>query len=347
MSELNASQLTALSDLFVSLCPNIALALSEQFNLAVEIDSPVVETIPLQNLLNRTDRALFTNFSLNQPLPVESLFFLSEECACLVTDIIEGKDGTAPPDTLTEDQVTRLSDAMSGLSRALAIALTNRTGEMIEMETSATMLGALALPPVFAGESQCVQIKATLSVPGIPSDSIVFLFTPEFVQTILQLLEADSAPVGGASVADGILSEEELAGMLGSLGLPQDGFGTPDLPPVGASGAAPIPVTGGLPFANFASNEAHVPRGIELILDIPLDVTVELGRIQMLIRDVLDLSSGSIIELDRVAGEPVDLLVNGRLIAKGEVVVIEDNFGIRITEIISPADRVVGLANAR
>jgi len=60
-------------------------------------------------------------------------------------------------------------------------------------------------------------------------------------------------------------------------------------------------------------------------------------------KDVLELASGSIIELDRVAGEPVDLLVNGRLVAKGEVVVIEDNFGIRITEIVSPAERVAGL----
>ena len=63
----------------------------------------------------------------------------------------------------------------------------------------------------------------------------------------------------------------------------------------------------------------------------------------MLIRDVLELSTGSVIELDRVAGEPVDLLVNGRLVAKGEVVVIEDNFGLRITEIVSPAERVAGI----
>ena len=67
----------------------------------------------------------------------------------------------------------------------------------------------------------------------------------------------------------------------------------------------------------------------------------------MLIRDVLELASGSIVELDRMAGEPVDLLVNGRLIAKGEVVVIEDNFGLRLTEIVSPADRVAGLSKKR
>lgn len=82
---------------------------------------------------------------------------------------------------------------------------------------------------------------------------------------------------------------------------------------------------------------------MNMVMDIPLDVTVELGHARMLIKDVLELGSGSVVELDRVAGEPVDVLVNGRLVAKGEVIVIEDNFGIRITEIVSPADRVSGL----
>ncbi len=80
--------------------------------------------------------------------------------------------------------------------------------------------------------------------------------------------------------------------------------------------------------------------GIELLLDIPLEISVELGRLKMLIRDVLDLGTGSIVEIDRAAGEPVDVMVNGRLVAKGEVVVIEDNFGVRITEILTPQERL-------
>ena len=76
------------------------------------------------------------------------------------------------------------------------------------------------------------------------------------------------------------------------------------------------------------------PHNLNLVLDIPLEVSVELGRKRMSIRDILDLGAGSIVELDKIAGEPVDLLVNGRLVARGEVVVIEDNFGVRITEIV-------------
>jgi flagellar motor switch protein FliN/FliY len=79
---------------------------------------------------------------------------------------------------------------------------------------------------------------------------------------------------------------------------------------------------------------------LNLLLDIPLKVTVELGRTQKQIKDILELSQGSIIELDKLAGEPVDILVNNKLIAKGEVVVIDENFGVRVTDIVSQWDRV-------
>ncbi len=85
---------------------------------------------------------------------------------------------------------------------------------------------------------------------------------------------------------------------------------------------------------------------LEILLDIPLEISVELGRMKMPVRDVIDLGAGSIVEIDKAAGEPVDVLVNGRLVAKGEVVVIEDSFGVRITEILSPNERMQRLSEA-
>lgn len=82
---------------------------------------------------------------------------------------------------------------------------------------------------------------------------------------------------------------------------------------------------------------------IEMLLDIPLEVSVELGRTKIAIRDMIQLGPGSIIELDKLIGEPVDLLVNDNLIAKGEVVVFDENFGIRITDIVTPAERLKSL----
>jgi len=84
---------------------------------------------------------------------------------------------------------------------------------------------------------------------------------------------------------------------------------------------------------------------LDLILDIPLNISVELGRVQMQVKEVIEMGTGSIVELDRVAGEPVDVLVNGRAVARGEVVVIEDNFGVRITEIITPTERLKRLGD--
>ncbi|MER1990017.1 MAG: flagellar motor switch protein FliN, partial [Solibacillus isronensis] len=95
-------------------------------------------------------------------------------------------------------------------------------------------------------------------------------------------------------------------------------------------------------FASFDSpsiTQAEA-RNLNMLLDIPLQVTVELGRTKRSVKEILELSSGSIIELDKLAGEPVDILVNSRLIAKGEVVVIDENFGVRITDILSQADRL-------
>jgi flagellar motor switch protein FliN/FliY len=94
-------------------------------------------------------------------------------------------------------------------------------------------------------------------------------------------------------------------------------------------------------FANLQElQQSSTPQNINLIMDVPLDVSVELGKTRKTIQEILELHQGAIIQLDKMAGEPVDLLVNGKLIAKGEVVVIDENYGIRITAIISPSDRM-------
>lgn len=95
---------------------------------------------------------------------------------------------------------------------------------------------------------------------------------------------------------------------------------------------------------NPISNENQASsRRLELLLDVPLDLSVELGRARMSIQDLLNLSPGSVIELDKIAGEPLDILVNDRLVARGEAVVVNDKFGVRITDIVSPSERIARL----
>jgi flagellar motor switch protein FliN len=139
-------------------------------------------------------------------------------------------------------------------------------------------------------------------------------------------------------------------------GYPQPGYGQPGypqppmMPPypgqqqAAAAYSAPNRNVNVQPvqFTNFNHPNNLIPddSNLNLLLDIPLRVTVELGRTQKVIKDILDLSQGSIIELDKLAGEPVDILVNNKLIAKGEVVVIDENFGVRVTDIINQWDRI-------
>lgn len=87
---------------------------------------------------------------------------------------------------------------------------------------------------------------------------------------------------------------------------------------------------------NINSNKEN----IDLIMDVPLEITVELGRTKRLIKDILEFGPGTVVELDRLAGEPVDVIVNGKFIAKAEVVVIDESFGVRITDIVSPSKRL-------
>jgi flagellar motor switch protein FliN/FliY len=97
------------------------------------------------------------------------------------------------------------------------------------------------------------------------------------------------------------------------------------------------------PFANFppaAANGAAAGNDINMILDIPVQLTVELGRTRIPIKHILQLAQGSVVELEALAGEPMDVLVNGYLIAQGEVVVVNDKFGIRLTDIVTPSERL-------
>ena len=93
-------------------------------------------------------------------------------------------------------------------------------------------------------------------------------------------------------------------------------------------------------MSNGTQTSGDSSRRLDMLLDVPLDVSVELGRCRMTIQDLLALGPGAVIELDKIAGEPLDVLINDRLVARGEAVVVNDKFGVRITDIVSPQERI-------
>jgi flagellar motor switch protein FliN len=157
------------------------------------------------------------------------------------------------------------------------------------------------------------------------------------------------------------ISEEDLSG-LGDLSVlqNQDINLAPDAVPDAEAGSpAPVPASSGSATGNSAGSVAPADfqslspmetsgngdhSSIDLLMDVPLKVTVELGRAKMVVREVLDLQAGSVVELDRMAGEVVDIFINERLIAKGEVVVVDDKFGVRITEMMGSFKKGNGIS---
>lgn len=106
--------------------------------------------------------------------------------------------------------------------------------------------------------------------------------------------------------------------------------------------AAPKPQAQGAAFEELKDAKASGQKGrdMDFLLDIPLEITVQLGTTRMLIKDLLQLGQGSVVELEKIAGEPMEVLVNNKLVARGEVVVVNEKFGVRLTDIISPTERI-------
>lgn len=105
------------------------------------------------------------------------------------------------------------------------------------------------------------------------------------------------------------------------------------------STAAPVPQVASFPKLEEGGSGGE-PRNLDLILDIPMTISVQLGSTKMVIRDLLQLGQGSVVELEKLAGEPLDVLVNQKLVARGEVVVVNEKFGIRLTDVVSAVERV-------
>ena len=164
--------------------------------------------------------------------------------------------------------------------------------------------------------------------------------------------EADNPEAGGAESSEAeefkVVNEDDAsegdaeAEMLKMLeGLPDEESGaTPDDINLGSA-----PVSGAEFQQLKQSSDIGEPRNIDLLMDVDLPVSIELGRTKMPISDILALGPGSVVELNKLAGEPADLLINYKVVARGEVVVIDENFGLRITQLMTPEERLKALAN--
>ncbi|TYA14346.1 flagellar motor switch phosphatase FliY [Paenibacillus faecis] len=292
--------------------------------------------------------------------------------AQVIADLMLGGEGNPADEELNEIHISAVQEAMNQMMGSSATSMSTIFNRFVNISPPGIDIlnmtngdGVASLPP----DETLIKISFRLTIGDLIDSTIMQLLTVKFAKEMVDsLINGSSEPAAQetAAAAPAAAPQAYEAPAYQQPPAPAQQPMAPPMqqPPMQQQGYYYPPQErpygepqhfGGVPgrnvnvqpvqFANLgnpAYGQADV-NNLNLLMDIPLKVTVELGRTQKQIKDILELSQGSIIELDKLAGEPVDILVNNKLIAKGEVVVIDENFGVRVTDIVSQWDRIQNL----
>ncbi|KAF0995657.1 flagellar motor switch phosphatase FliY [Geobacillus sp. TFV-3] len=341
-----------------------ATALSMLLNQKVEITTPSVSMIERASVADEFPQpyvAIQVNYT--EGLLGTNLLVIKQQDAAIIADLMLGGDGTAADGPLGEIQLSAVQEAMNQMMGSAATSMSTVFGKRVDISPPTLHLldltegkGMEYLPD----EDFLIKVSFRLKIGDLIDSSIMQLLPISFAKELVaQLLGSPLEEPGAAEVnlkpsADArpfsepqpVLTDAQTNG---GAAVSEAASRSMDKPPAGRADKEREGATARhiqtADFVEFdapplAATEVH---NLELLFDVPLQVTVELGRTKRSVQEILQLSTGSIIELDKLAGEPVDVFVNNKLIAKGEVVVIDENFGVRITDIISQSDRLTRL----
>ncbi|WP_018704283.1 MULTISPECIES: flagellar motor switch phosphatase FliY [Sporomusaceae] len=285
-----------------------------------------------------------------------NLLAIKESDALIIADLMMGNDGTNPPTELNELYMSAVGEAMNQMMGSVATSMSTMFKQKVDISPPKANLIHFAthepLTSALTATENVVRVAFRMEVEDLIDSEIMQILPVEVAKTLVKNLMGDiasqqtAAPATPAQPAAAAPAAAQSAPPIAAAPAPaaamppQQGYYAPPQP---SYQQPQVPVQA-VQFSPLVPGQmAAVDGNIGLILDVPLQVTVELGRTKKLIREILELSPGSVLELDKLAGEPVDVLVNGKLLAKGEVVVIDENFGVRITDIVSPIERASSL----
>ena len=328
----------------------------------VNITTPVVTLSNWDTMILEYEKpCVFIQIRYTVGLEGSNILILREKDVKVITDLMMGGDGTNIDGELGELHLSAISEAMNQMMGSSATSLSTMLGKMIDIsppEASLVDLSELKKPGEIAEflSGTFVKIAFSMQIEDLVDSTILQLYPVDFAKSLYdtfinqQLGDASPEPEPAPQVQ--VYNPPPAAPMpdasqMMNMGMPQMqpqmGMGMPQMQPQMMNMGMPqmqpqmqMPNVQSAQFQNFTDSymPANAPENIGLIMDVPLEVTVELGRTTKSISEILDFAPGTIIELDKIAGEPIDVLVNGKFVAKGEVVVIEESFGIRVTEII-------------
>ncbi|WP_084575419.1 flagellar motor switch phosphatase FliY [Sporomusa malonica] len=266
-----------------------------------------------------------------------NILAMREQDALIIADLMMGGEGTNPPSELNELYMSAVSESMNQMMGSTATSISTIFKKKVDIAPPKVNLLDFALDPnvtnIISGDDALVRVSFRMEVEDLIDSELMQILplnvAKEMVENLMSAVQPAASPPPTPAA-------------------PPKPAATPQPAPTYAQPAAPQPAQNvAVQPVQFAPLKPVGMPGtdtnIGLLMDVPLQITVELGRTRKLIRDILELTPGSVVELDKLAGEPVDILVNGKLIAKGEVVVIDENFGVRITDIVSPLERAHNL----
>ena len=285
-----------------------------------------------------------------------NILAIQAQDALIIADLMMGGEGTAPPEELNELHMSAVGEAMNQMMGAVSTSLSTMFNKKIDISPPKVNLIDLAkedkVTDLVGSEEKVVRVSFRMEVEGLIDSEIMQILPIDISKDMVSNLMSGSMPEAApepAVTAPPVMQQQVQPPVQETYAAPpqqqpaqQQSYATAPMQQQ-ARVASNIPVQPAQ-FSPLSTEPVTVnDANIGLILDVPLQVTVELGRTKKRIRDILELANGSIIELDKLAGEPVDILVNGKLLAKGEVVVIDENFDVRITDIVSPMERAQNL----
>lgn len=324
-----------------------ATTLSTLLNQKVDITTPRVSIVK-KNDLTKELPAKHVKVQVNyvEGFIGENIFVIDAKDACIISDIMLGGDGTNPDQELNEIHLSAVQEAMNQMMGTAATSMSTMFDKMVNISPPITELGEAGDTDQIIDDSDeeiFVQVSFQLKVGTLIDSSIMqlipFPFAHDLVDQLLSGTKEEVVEEPAPTIQEPVSTPEQPRSEQVSRPASND----PQY--IGSKanqGNADIQQANFADFDQVNLNQ-NEQRNLDMLLDVPLRVTVELGRTKRPIKDILDLAAGSIIELDKLAGEPVDILVNQKLIATGEVVVIDENFGVRVSEIISKTARLMNL----
>lgn len=290
-----------------------------------------------------------------------NLLAIREQDALIIADLMMGNDGLNPPTDINEIYMSAVTEAMNQMMGATATSVSQIFKKKVDISPPTSVRVDFAtdsqITNMAGADEPIVRVAFRMEVEDLIDSEIMqivsFDVAKEMVENLLGAVnETEATPppppaptTSPAPTAQAAVPPAMSPPSMTAQALQQPQYASQMQIPVSKpQQPAPDVMVQPVQFGQLSSAALPVvDSNINLIMDVPLQVTVELGRTRKLIREILDLTPGSVVELDKLAGEPVDILVNGKLIAKGEVVVIDENFGVRVTDIVSPLERAATL----